>query len=102
MTTITCEIVGNEMSIELDGHATGSPEACAGVSAIVEALGTYIKGAGKRHVYKLYEHWVSPGSCGFRLRGDSAMAEVWRMACIGLTQISMAYPGQVSMTWETG
>lgn len=99
MTTIICEIAGSEMSLELDGHATGSPEACAGISALVEALGTYIVDAGAKHVHRLYERWIEDGSCGFRLRGDQTMAEVFRLVCIGLMQISMAYPDQVSIQW---
>lgn len=100
MTSIWCEINGEELSLEIEGHATGSPEACAGISALVEALGTYIMDAGAGHVNRLYERWIEDGSCGFRLRGDKTMAEVWRLVCIGLMQISMACPDQVSMLWN--
>lgn len=98
MTVINFDIDGRAMMLEVTGHATGSPEACAGISAIVEALSTYISVSA--HVSRVCEHKVDDGNCIFRVSGDSALAEVWRMACIGLKQIALAYPGQVSMEWE--
>lgn len=97
MTIIRCGAAGQDMELEVDGHAAGAPEACAGISAIVEAVSTYV--GCSDHVYAVYEHTVQEGYCIIRASGDCAAQEAWRMACIGLAQISMAYPEQVSVEW---
>ena len=99
MTKIFCE-TGDELLLELDGHATGSPEACAGISALVEALGSYIKADLGQHLDTVHECRVEPGSCAFRVKGDETAAEVFRLVCIGLAQIAMACPEQVSISWN--
>lgn len=100
MTTIRCAIDGETLSLEIDGHATGCQEACSGISALVEALGTYVVRADDGHAKKVLDMSLEPGRCLFRVIGDSTMAEVWRVVCIGLIQISMAYPDAVSVVWS--
>ena len=99
MTKIFCEL-GEDLVLELDGHATGSPEACAGISALVEALGSYIEADKGHHLYAVHECRVEPGSCTFRVKGDETATEVYRLVCIGLAQIAMACPEQVSISWN--
>lgn len=100
MTTIRCAIDGDDMTLEIDGHAAGCQEACSGISALAEALGTYIGHAGEDHATKVLDMTLEPGRCSFHVHGDDTMAEVWRMVCVGLIQISMAYPDAVSAVWS--
>lgn len=97
MTRITCEQIGNLFLLEVDGHASGCPEACSGISAIVEALGTYIRQPDNEHVSSVSECVIDSGYCLFKAEGDGALAEVWKLAHIGLAQIAMAYPECVSI-----
>lgn len=97
MTRVTCEQIGSLFLLKVDGHATGCPEACSGISAIVEALGTYIMQQDNEHVSSVSEFILDSGYCLFKVEGDSALAEVWRMAEIGLKQIAMAHPDFVSV-----
>lgn len=99
MTRIWCQI-GDELALEVAGHATGSPAACAGISALVEALGTYIEADQGTHIHKVLAHTVEPGACSLRVEGDEAAAQVWRLVCIGLAQIAMACPEQVRLVGE--
>ena len=100
MTAIKCSIGDGEYTLEADGHAAGSPEACAGISAIVETLDGYLTNASGEHVYSIHEKWVEDGTAGFSASGDDALGEVWRAACIGLMKISLSYPDFVSVNWE--
>lgn len=105
MTKIVCDIIFDKdqrncnVMLEASGHATGSVEACAGVSAIVEALNAYVQVSV--HVSETYEHIVEPGHFVIRASGDVVLGEVWRMACIGLKRIALSYPKQVSVTSKT-
>ena len=97
MTKITCEQIGSLFLLEVDGHATGCQEACSGISAIVEALGTYIRQPDNEHVSAVSECMIDSGYCLFKVEGDEALAQVWKLAHIGLAQIAMAHPAFVSI-----
>lgn len=99
MTVIRCSIGDGEYSLEADGHAVGSPEACAGVSALIEALDGYLENAGDDHVWSIHERWAEDGSACFRASGGEDLGEVWRAVCIGLTRIALAYPQAVGVEW---
>lgn len=96
MTRITCEQIGSLFLLEVDGHATGCKESCSGISAIVEALGTYIRQPDNEHVSSVSEFILESGYCLFKVEGDETLAEVWKIAEIGLKQISLAHPDFVS------
>lgn len=100
MTEIVCAAGDNgECRLRAQGHATGSVEACAGVSAILEALDGYLSYGGG-HVKEIRERWIAPGDVGLDVMGDEALRQVWRMAGIGLMRIAKAYPAQVCVSWE--
>lgn len=100
MTVIRCCIGDGTYNLEADGHAVGSPEACAGISALIEMLDGYLENAGDDHVWTIHERWAEDGTACVRASGDEALGEVWRAACIGLTRIALAYPQIVSVEWK--
>lgn len=96
MTKIYCERKQSRYTLAAEGHAAGSPEACAGVSALTNALLLYaLNETG--HVRAI--HAMEEGEALFQLcfTGDDAAGEVWKAAVLGLASIAKAYPEQVQM-----
>ena len=76
--------LGEVCRLSVDGHATGSPEVCAGVSAVVYALAGYLTNRVPEAEIRL-----DSGRAQISCRGQRAMFE---MAWIGLAQIEKAHP----------
>lgn len=92
MTRVTVSRRGRRWDFAAMGHATGSPEACAGVSALIGALGLWLEG-GPRGVRRGSVE-LAPGQAVVRFSGGNAAAE-----CVvaGLRAIAEAYPGAVEL-----
>ena len=109
MTTAQVSIRNGAYVLEMEGHATyaGPCESpaqtelvrtgetvCAACSAIVYALAGYLANAGV-HVAEMGESTMESGRVRLSCRGDASVEAAYRMAGIGLAQLSKAYPAYV-------
>ena len=80
--------------LKISGHApykeNGQLIVCAAVSAIFYSLLGYLK---NRHPDSLKIHALESGNADIECLGCDS--EIFRMACIGILQISESYPGQI-------
>lgn len=88
-----------EYALSADGHATGSEQACAAVSAVLYGLSGYLANGGA-HARLLESPDMESGRVRLRFTGDAAAEEVWRMALISLLQIQAAEPERVRVEWS--
>lgn len=94
MTYVYCEKDGNRYTVTAKGHATGSPEVCAGVSGILYALAGYLEngdGIGTLHGR------IEPGDFSVTFDGDGRADAVYNMALIGLLQIEKSHPEYIKV-----
>ena len=88
---------GKTMSLELDGHASGSEAVCAGVSAIVGALAGYLV----NHISDMASPPVirlDSGKARIRVQHpDLRLQTAFDMAEIGLLQTAEQYPEYLKM-----
>lgn len=90
MTRISTAVKGNRFTIRAVGHATGSVEVCAGVSAILYALAGYLINAPvKVHALRL--------ESGEALLDFEGGGEAFQMAVIGLAQMGERFPGYLQV-----
>ena len=90
MTEIYAEKAGDLYTISAKGHAAGSSEVCAAVSAILYALAGYMENAGESIDSILTS--MDSGCAVISFRGGQAAEAVFDMAVIGLMQIEAACP----------
>lgn len=94
MTNITIQEDGGTFRLTAVGHAVGGSEVCAAVSAIVYALGGYLKNLERAGAVELGTFLLESGAAGLEAHGDTARAP-FGMAAVGLLQIAAKYPEQV-------
>ena len=93
MTVITITSGGGRYELTAEGHASGSPEACAGVSAILCALAGWLENAPAGvGVEKIT---TEPGRAALRFSGGAAAETAAELAEIGLRRIALAAPEAV-------
>lgn len=97
MTKIYCAKNKGRYSLRAEGHATGSQEACSGISAITNALILYAVNEVS-HVYTIHTMEEEDGHFCLRFTGDDQAGAAWKMAVMGLISISKTYPEQVQVT----
>ena len=94
MTKVEITISEPRFSIILDGHATGSPEVCSGISALTNALADFLENNDEKLFLKSInmEHsgW---GYIMFELEDPSPFIKgAFELVMIGLLQIQKGYP----------
>lgn len=92
MTQVCAQRSGNRCILSAKGHATGSVEVCAAVSAILYALAGYLANAVHERYIEFYEHRMEEADVMFDFSGDECTAAAFEMAAIGLAQIAKAHP----------
>ena len=98
MTDITMWEGGGWYGLQAVGHATGSVEACAGISGILYALVGYLRNGEREGVVHGVEVSLAPGRSCIRFAGGREAGAAFAMAEIGLRQIALACPEQVRVT----
>lgn len=81
--------------VRITGHATGSPEVCAMVSAVAQTLETAL-------LYlepKEYEATISRGDVEIAAAGLGVIA-AFDVAALTMGRIAKTYPGLVRVRWE--
>lgn len=95
MTAVTARITGPVKELTADGHATGSAQVCAGISALLYALLGWLTNAGDAEID---EAEMEPGHAHIvSLGGGDATEAAWDMAVIGLLQIEQQYPDYITV-----
>lgn len=89
MTVIRATLDGGRCSIRAQGHATGSPVVCAGVSALLCALSGYL---ANRERGGVFYNKTEPGDAVFAFSADPEAMEAVRCVLIGLLQIQLSHP----------
>ena len=94
MTKIEITKADPRYSILFDGHATGSPEVCAGISALMYSLEGYLR----NHEQDLFLHSAKIddpgwGYISFELEDPSNFIRgAFDLVMVGLMQIAASYP----------
>lgn len=96
MTVVTFGRTGDRCRLELRGHAAGSSAACAGLSALTNALTLYLER------YPVCVHALEEGEGVYRadFTGGGGAAAVWECVVLGIRSIARAYPEQVVIGGE--
>ena len=87
MVKVYAEKDGDLFTLAVKGHATGSEEVCAGVSAIVFALAGWVNEYAASDVKTELES----GDALVTFRGESEAEAAFDMAVIGLKQIELGH-----------
>lgn len=87
--------LGPVCRLRAEGHATGSPQVCAGVSAIVCALEGYLEAEGLEH-----ERDVAPGEASLFARWSREVEAAFTLAAIGLLRIAKGYPSFLQVDFQ--
>jgi len=96
MTRVYAERSGNRCILSAKGHATGSVEVCAAISAIVYALAGYLM----NHDIKISEQRMEEADVLLDFSGDECAAAAFEVAVIGLAQIGQQYPGLLQVNFQ--
>ena len=95
MTRVTIEHSDGRWRIAARGHATGAPEACAGVSALLYALAGWLKNAPE--TARRARCRLAPGDAELRFPGSPAADAAAALCAIGLAQIAKRCPAAVAV-----
>ena len=94
MTKVYSERDGNRYILSARGHSTGSPEVCAGVSAILYALLGFLENCPDKEIF--YRETGS-GHVTLDCQGGATVRAAFDMANIGLLQIQAKHPDYISV-----
>lgn len=100
MVTVSSYSRDSEFELILKGHATGSPEVCAGLSAIVYALAGWIEN-NREHIHATPQTVVDlrPGDTCIFFHGDHVAAAAYQMAEIGIAQLAKSCAEYFDFFW---
>ncbi|MBQ7624290.1 MAG: ribosomal-processing cysteine protease Prp [Clostridia bacterium] len=93
MTYVTAKKENGIYRISARGHATGSPECCAAVSALACTLAGY---AGRDPEIKVLSKSVAPGRFGFSFSGGERARLIFGAFAFGFCALARAFPLFVS------
>lgn len=99
MTTVTIARRGPTYRLTALGHATGSSEVCAAVSALVYALGGCLKNLERTGAVSLGTFRLASGGAELESTGEASRYP-YAMAAVGLAQLAARYPAQVRVDAE--
>ena len=92
MTQVIARRDGDRCYLSATGHATGSREVCAGVSAIFYALAGYLENAAMDRQLEVSVLRLEPGDAVIEFEADEQARAAWEMAALGLAQMAKSYP----------
>ena len=96
MTVVRYGRTGDRCRLSLRGHAAGNPAACAGLSALTNALTLYLE----RPPVRFPPREEGEGAHSPDFAGAGAAAAVWVCVVLGIRSIAAAYPEQVEVAGE--
>lgn len=89
MTKVQYYVRGNDYSLSAVGHATGSVESCAAVSAVICGLSNYLRAHPEQVEQKATER-VTMGDALIHASGDERLHAAFEMAAISIAGIAKA------------
>jgi uncharacterized protein YsxB (DUF464 family) len=97
MTEVIIRRDGQIFYVSAQGHATGSVEVCAAVSALMYTLDGYLNNAPVR----IYEERFEPGDVLLRFEGGVEAETAFNMTAVGLQMLELSFPDHVSVYLST-
>ncbi len=94
MTEIRMERGGGRYALTARGHATGSPQVCAAISALVYALAGYLENV--RGTVQVGESRLDSGDARLCWSGGTRAEAAYELAAVGLCQLAKRYPRYVA------
>lgn len=95
MTDIRVQRDGTRCTLSAQGHATGSEQVCAAVSAVLYALAGYVTNAIRERYIEVYDWRMESADVVLDFNGDEGTTAAFEMAVIGLAQIAQKHPEYV-------
>ena len=92
MTQVIARREGDRRYLSATGHATGSREVCAGISAIFYALAGYLENAAMERELEISVLRLEDGDAVIAFAADGQADAAYEMAVIGLVQMARSYP----------
>lgn len=83
--------------IKAEGHATGSAEVCAGISAVLFELVGALNNFSSINPLRVQ---MDPGDAMLAFEGGTVAKLAYEMTVIGLLQIEKSYPGYMKVSSE--
>ena len=101
MIEIIATVRPDKLTLLACGHATGRPEVCAGVSALLYALKGWADNCTERELWPAgdWETRVGKGSAYFRLPRTEGAEPAFGLVFHGLLQIYATAPDAVSVSY---
>lgn len=93
MTTVTLSKEGGVYTVSAQGHATGRPDVCAGISTILQALDTWTQ---TEDGVTVLERRVNSGDVLLKFRGNGS-ATSFRLVAMGLKRLEATDPETVKV-----
>lgn len=93
MTTVTLSKGGNVYTVSAQGHATGRPDVCAGISTILQALDTWMQ---TEDGVTVLERRVHSGDVLLKFRGNGSNTS-FRLVTMGLKRLEATDPETVKV-----
>lgn len=97
MTKGYAEMDDSRCFLSLYGHATGSCEVCAAISALAYAMAGYLTNAELEGRAEVYTMKMEGGSVVIHASGDERCVGACEAVLLGLRQIAEQYPDYLSM-----
>lgn len=97
MTEVIIRRDGRMYYVSAQGHATGSVEVCAAVSALMYTLDGYINNAPIR----IYEECMEPGNVLLRFEGGTEAEIAVDVVSVGIEMLELTFPDHVSASIMT-
>lgn len=87
MTNVYLERSGDRYTVHCKGHAVGSTEVCAAVSALTISLGEWLVQAET----EVLRRWAKDAEIYFCFRGGKEEKAVFDMVCLGFGKLEERY-----------
>lgn len=99
MTRITIQQDGGVFRLSANGHAQGSVQVCAAVSAILFALGGYLQNLERQGSVRLETFLLESGTAELAASGPDARVP-FEMAAVGLLQVQQGHGAYIEVRTE--
>lgn len=97
MTRCKVELGPDILVLQAQGHATGSEQVCAAVSAITLSLLGYALNIQARGEGLVSQQKAEPGEFYLRASGDARLRGAFEMAKQGLLQLENSFPQYIAV-----
>ena len=93
MTNVYLEADGSRYTIVCKGHASPSPEVCAGISVLVQSIAGWTHNSDA----KIITEKLEDGDAVLRFSGGAECRAVFDLAVVGFSQLASSFPELVNV-----